>query len=157
MAMKSEIEAALHAHSAWREHFKDILNGRAPFDLKSIGASDQCTLGKWLINEGQRMIPAELHDEICTVHQDFHHIAAEIIQKIKDKRYAEAHEDISLDGPLNLTSLKLRSLLVKLSFKEPPAAGAAPAVDEQASGAQEILDPLPLTVEQEPNTKKEND
>jgi hypothetical protein len=157
MAMKSEIEAALHAHAAWREHFKDILNGRAPFDLKSIGASDQCTLGKWLINEGLRMIPAELHDEICTVHQDFHHIAAEIIQKIKDKRYAEAHEDISLEGPLNLTSLKLRSLLAKLSFKEPPAAGAVPAVDEPAPGAQEILEPIPSSAEQALHTKKEDD
>ena len=93
MGMKSEIEEALQAHAAWREHFKDILYGRAPFDLKSIGAPDQCVLGKWLMNEGHRMIPSELHDDICEVHAEFHHIAADIIQKIKDKRYVEAKKD----------------------------------------------------------------
>lgn len=154
MAMKSEIEAALQAHAAWREHFKDILNGRATFDLKSIASHDQCVLGKWLINEGQRMIPAELHKEIYAVHQDFHRLAADIIQKIKDKRYAEAHEDISLEGPLNLTSLKMRSLLVKLSFKEPPAAVAMPVIDEESGAVQEILDPL--VAEQVQHAKKED-
>lgn len=153
MAMKSEIEMALQAHAAWRERFKNILNGRAPFDLQEINASNQCTLGKWLINEGQRMIPCELYDEICTVHQKFHHIAAEIIQKIKDKRYVEAHADISLEGPLNLTSMKLRSLLVKLSFKEPPLVSAMPSVDKNASGTQEVLEPLPFSAEDIPPPK----
>jgi hypothetical protein len=137
MAMKSEIEVELQAHSAWRQHFKDILNGRSSFDLNEIRAHDQCVLGKWLINEGRRMIPAELHNEICRVHQDFHKIASEIIQKIKDKRYVEAHEDISLEGPLNLTSIKLKSLLVKLSFKEPPAEPVVAIENEKSSNTQE--------------------
>ncbi|OYY45750.1 MAG: hypothetical protein B7Y56_06565 [Gallionellales bacterium 35-53-114] len=147
MSIKSEITAALQAHTAWRERFKDILNGRAPFDLNSIGAPEHCTLGIWLANEGQRMIPAGLYDEICTLHRDFHRIAAEVIQKIKDKRYAEANEDISLEGPLNLTSLKLRSLLVKASFNKPAASGVAPETVEQATGAQEMSDRLPPSAE----------
>ena len=136
MAIKSEIEVALQAHFAWREHFKDILNGRAPFDLAMVSASDQCKLGKWLINEGPRMMPSELHDEICAVHQEFHRIAAEILQKIREKRYAEAKQDISLEGPLNQTSIRLRSLLVKLSFKEPRAEGVRSADTGQVSAAQ---------------------
>jgi hypothetical protein len=142
MGMKSEIEEALQAHYAWREHFKDILYGRAPFELKSIAAPDQCVLGKWLVNEGQRMIPTELHDDICAVHAEFHHIAADIIQKIKDKRYVEAKKDIELDGALNQTSLRLRGMLVKLSFTEPAKAGMPDAGSEQPSGDQEILEPL---------------
>jgi len=117
--MKSEIETALHAHAEWRERFKDILNGRAPFELENISATDKCFFGNWLENEGHRMIPPEHYEEIKAVHQTFHHIAAEIIQKIKEKRYAEAHEDIALDGALNKTSIRLRELMYKLSFHEP--------------------------------------
>lgn len=155
MTIKSEIRVALQAHAAWRERFKDILNGRAPFDLKSIAASDQCNLGKWLVNEGYRMIPSELHDEICKVHQEFHMIAAEILQKIKDKRYAEARQDIELEGPLNQASIRLRSLLVKLSFKEPAKAGL-PAESAASSGGKEAADPPGQAAESSGNTKEEN-
>lgn len=136
MAMKSEIEAALHAHAAWRERFKDILNGRAPFDLAIISDAHLCALGKWLDSEGNRMIPSELHSEICVVHTEFHQIAAGIIQMIRDKRYPAAHEAIALDGPLNQTSLRLRGLLVKLSFREPPVASKPSPLDEAEAGEQ---------------------
>lgn len=144
MAMKSEIEAALHAHAAWRERFKDILNGRAAFDLATINDDHQCALGKWLDSEGNRMIPSELHAEICVVHKEFHHIAATIIQMIKDKHFAEAQLAIALDGPLNQTSLQLRGLLVKLSFREPAAENAPSPLDEaeaDTQGAEETLSP----------------
>jgi hypothetical protein len=82
------------------------------------------------------MMPSELHDEICAVHQEFHRIAAEILQKIRDKHYAEAKQDIALEGPLNQTSIRLRSLLVKLSFKDPRAEGVRSADTGQVSAAQ---------------------
>lgn len=145
MAMKSEIETALQAHAAWRDKFKDILNGRASFNLETISAADQCFLGKWLANEGHRMIPSELHDDICILHNEFHHHAADIIQKIKDKKYAEAKVAISLDGIFNQTSLRLREKLAKLSFKEPAAASSPSLQDDQAPsqpGSEETLTPL---------------
>ena len=148
MAIKAEIEAALNAHSLWRERFKDILNGRVPFDIATINATDQCVFGQWLNNEGYRMIPSQLHDEIGIVHQEFHHIAAEIIQKIKEKRYAEAREDIALEGSLNRKSMQLKALLMTLAFREPSVASALPALEEQAAGtegSEEIL--APATVE----------
>lgn len=135
MRMKKEVEAALQAHSAWREQFKDILNGRSTFDLAKISATDQCIFGKWLNNEGHRIIPSELHDEIRAVHQDFHRAAAEIIQKIKEKRFTEAREDISLQGALNQTSLRLRSLMAKLSFN--PPAGQKPTLEQEIQEASE--------------------
>jgi hypothetical protein len=144
MAMKNEIESALKAHAAWRERFRDILNGRVPFDLAKISATNQCIFGQWLANEGYRMMPSELHDEICVVHQEFHQIAAEIIQKIKEKRYAEAKNDISKEGALNQKSLRLRSLLVKLSFREPDGTGSPSRQNIQAAsepGSEEMLSP----------------
>lgn len=134
MGMKSEIEEALHAHTLWRTRFKDFLNGKAAFDIETISTTDQCDFGRWLDHEGHRMMPASLHDEICMVHKEFHLVAAGIIQKIKEKRFAEAKADISQDGALNKASMHLRDLLLKLSLREPGAAAtAAPAA--QAEGA----------------------
>lgn len=148
MAIKAEIEAALRAHAAWRERFKDILNGRVPFDIATINASDQCVFGQWLENEGYRMIPSQVHDEIRVVHAEFHHIAADIIQKIKDKRYAEARDDIALEGSLNRKSMQLKELLMKLAFREPSVANALPSPAENAAGAEGPEESLtPATVE----------
>jgi hypothetical protein len=144
MGIKSEIESVLHAHAEWRERFNDILNGRAPFDLAKISATNQCVFGHWLDNEGHRMLPTQVRDEICLVHKEFHQIAADIIQKIKEKRYIEAKNDISLEGALNQKSMQLRSLLVKLSFSEPAGANSALQQDLEApteSGSAETLAP----------------
>ncbi len=137
MGMKIEIEEALRAHAVWRKQFKDFLNGRASVDITKVNATDQCTFGKWLNNEGSRMIPAEQHDEIRAVHQEFHQIAAGIIHKIKEKRFAEAREDISQDGALNQASVRLKDLLVKLSLHEPTAAGSPSPQNNQAPSTQE--------------------
>ena len=144
MGIKYEVEAALHAHSLWRTQFRDFLNGKAPFDLATVSATDQCVFGKWLANEGHRMMPPDFYDAICAAHHDFHHVAGGIIQKIKEKRYAEAHADIAQDGALDQMSLRLKDLLLKLALhesagavvplpqKEPEAAAATPLPAEGA-------------------------
>lgn len=165
MGMKSEIEAALHAHTLWRTRFKDFLNGKAAFDIDTISATDQCEFGKWLDHEGYRMIPSSLHDEICRVHKEFHLIAAGIIQKIKDKRFAEAKADIAQDGALNQASMRLRDLLLKLSLREPGAAataapaaqaeGAAAPQDKEAPAAQAEGTPAPPAAAEVPTKAEE--
>lgn len=136
MGMKNEINEALNAHSAWKKQFKDFLNGRASFDITKVDATDQCHFGKWLDNEGYRMVPSELHGEIRAVHQEFHQIAADIIQKIKEKRFAEAREDISQNGALNSASLRLRDLLMKLSLRKPTSESSTSQKEEQTPGTQ---------------------
>jgi hypothetical protein len=145
MGMKIEIEEALHAHALWRKQFKDVLNGRASFDLAIISATDQCIFGKWLDNEGLRMIPSEPHSEIRAVHKEFHQIAAGIIQKIREKRFAEAREDISQDGTLNQMSLRLRDLLLKLSLHEPIGVGLPSPQNQQAPSTQDSEEPFAPT------------
>ncbi len=137
MGMKNEINEALNAHSAWKSRFKDYLNGRASFDLKTVDATDQCHFGKWLANEGYRMVPSELYNEIHGVHKEFHQIAADIIQKIKEKRFEEAREDISQNGALNQASLRLRDLLMKLSLREPSSATSPAPKNGQSSSSKE--------------------
>lgn len=143
MGMKNEIDLALRAHTAWRSKFKNFLNGKASFSIDSIGATDQCDFGRWLDHEGYRMIPASLHDEICAVHQEFHQIAADIVRKIKEKRFAEAKEDISPDGAFNQASNRLRELLLKLSLREPNPAASNLALEKQGQSGKPAVEGTP--------------
>lgn len=137
MGMKSEIEQALEAHAAWRKHFRDFLNGRGSFDTATVGANDQCQFGKWLNREGSRLMPASLYGDIRAAHDEFHRIAAGIVQKIKDKQFAEAGKDLAPDGPFNQASEKLKGILLRATLRAPggasPAAEAAPQTPAAAA------------------------
>lgn len=147
MGMKFEIEAALQAHSAWRKHFRDYLNGKASFDVTTAGASDQCQFGKWLGNEGHRLMPPKRQGEIHAAHDEFHRVASEILQKIKEKRYAEVRAAIASDGVLNLASARLSELLLMASLHEAPAAsGALPNETVPVTqGTEKPLEPPPAS------------
>lgn len=124
MGMRFEIDAALKAHSVWRKRFRDYLNGKASFDVMSVGDSHQCQFGHWLDNEGHRLMPTKRQGEIRCAHDDFHRVAAEILQKIKEKRFAEVRADIGPDGVLNQASVRLSELLLKARLHEPGAKDA---------------------------------
>lgn len=64
------------------------------------------------------------HDR--SAHDEFHRIASEIIQKIKEKRFAEAHADSASDGALNRASARLSESLLKASLHEATATGVPP-------------------------------
>jgi hypothetical protein len=135
MGMKFEIEAALMAHSAWRKHFRDYLNGKSSFDVSTAGDSHRCQFGNWLDNEGYRLMPSKRQDEIRAAHDEFHRIAAEIVQKIAEKRFVEVRADISSDGALNRASSRLAELLLKARLHEPTPTGA-PQPKESAPVSQ---------------------
>ncbi len=78
MGMQFEIDSALMAHSAWRKRFRDYLNGKASFDVATVGDSRACQFGNWLDNEGHRLMPVRRQGEIRSAHDDFHRIAAEM-------------------------------------------------------------------------------
>ncbi len=119
MGMKSEIEQALGAHAAWRKRFRDFLSGRGALDVATASANDQCQFGKWLNREGYRLMPTDLHDQICASHDEFHRVAGGIVQKIKDKQYAEARHDLASDGAFNQASERLTSFLLKATLRMP--------------------------------------
>ncbi|MEQ1658917.1 MAG: CZB domain-containing protein, partial [Hylemonella sp.] len=121
MSMKSEVEEALHAHSAWRKRFKDFLNGKASFDVAAVGDSHGCKFGDWLDHEGYRLMPEKRRTEVQEAHDEFHRVAAGIVEKIQQKKFAEAKEDLANEGPLNRASARLTEALVKAKLHEPSA------------------------------------
>ncbi len=146
MGMREEIDAALHAHAAWRTRFKDYLSGRAPFDTNLAGVTDQCDFGRWLAKEGYRLMPSEIHGQIQEAHAEFHRVAGEVVRKIKEKRFEEVRQDLAAEGAFNLTSARLSDLLRKASLREKsPAAAAAtaPPAEPAAQGQAEPADTPP--------------
>lgn len=145
MGMKSEIEQALEAHAAWRKHFRDFLNGRGSFDTATVGANDQCQFGQWLNREGSRLMPVSLYSDIRAAHDEFHRVAAGIVQKIKDKQFAEANKDLAADGPFNQASEKLKGILLRATLRAPggasPAAEAAPQTESAPQAPAAAPDP----------------
>lgn len=135
MGMKSEIEQALDAHAAWRKHFRDFLNGRGSFDTATVGANDQCQFGQWLNREGGRLMPASLYGDIRAAHDEFHHVAAGIIQKIKDKQFAEARLDLAPEGAFNSASERLKAILLKASLRKEGEGGGAAGAESAPAAA----------------------
>lgn len=141
MGMREEIDAAMQAHAAWRKHFKDYLSGRASFDTKLAGVTDQCDFGRWLAQEGHRLMPGEMHGQIVEAHAEFHHIAGEIVRKIKEKRFDDVRQDLGPDGAFNQSSAKLSDLLRKASLRERSNAAAAPSAEPAAPAPAEPTAP----------------
>jgi hypothetical protein len=148
MGMREEIDAALEAHALWRKRFKDYLAGRAPFDVDRASATDRCGFGHWLDREGYRLMPTELHAQIREAHAAFHHVAAEVIRAIKEKRFADAHKAIAVNGAFDRASARLAYLMRRATLKEPrgarapAAAGEAPPAEPlQAAEAQDDAAP----------------
>jgi hypothetical protein len=143
MGMKIEIEEALMAHSAWRKRFKDYLNGKASLDLAVISDGHQCQFGKWLDKEGYRLMPEKRHTEVRDAHDEFHRVAGGIVQKIKEKRFADAHADIAPDGALNRASARLTELLTKARLHEPGTTPARQTSESQSVSQKAVVPPEP--------------
>ncbi len=122
MGMKAEIEQALAAHAAWRKRFKDFLGGKTSFDVAAAGDSHRCQFGDWLDHEGHRLMPENRRLEIQAAHDEFHRVADGIVQKIRDRQFAQAREDLAQDGALNRASARMIEALVKTRLYEPAAA-----------------------------------
>ena len=94
--------------------------------MTTAGDSHKCQFGNWLDNEGHRLMPSKRHDEIRAAHDDFHRIAAEILQKIREKRFDEVRADISSDGAFNQAT----NLLTELLSKDNHTTSAEPSATE---------------------------
>ncbi len=141
MGMREEIDAALHAHAAWRAHFKDYLSGRAALDTALAGVTDQCAFGRWLAHEGSRLMPGEIYGQIQEAHAEFHRVAGEIVRNIKEKHFDLVKEDLAADGAFNQTSARLSDLLHKATLHERGAAAVAAAAPPAEPAAQAQAEP----------------
>lgn len=115
MSLKEEIDQAIADHAAWKTRFRDFINNRLELDISTVGQSNHCQFGKWLENEGERMLlPKEAHDEIGSLHAEFHRIAAEVIKKKIAGDLNGAQKDLSAQGAFGQASAALMQRMLRL-------------------------------------------
>ena len=104
--------AALEAHEAWNAKLRQaIKTGDCPTSVEQAGRDDGCTFGKWL--HGNDGVPAEhpeqwqkLHD----LHEQFHRLAASVLECAVSGRKAEA-EQLASAPEFETVKQQLRSAL----------------------------------------------
>ena len=146
MGIKSDIEDAVQVHGAWKAKFRDFLNGKAGMDLSEISHTHACKLGKWLEDGGQRMLSPENHAKTCELHAQFHRVAGDIVQNIKQKNFEAARQALASDGTFDQTSHALCAFLRKVALhggprppqiqNEEKASAEVPASDAAAPSKQ---------------------
>ena len=131
MGIRRDIEYAIHIHGAWKTRFRDFLSGRAAMDLSVVGQSHACKLGHWLDNEARRMLSAEDHAEACRLHDQFHQVAGEIVDRIKQKDFGAARQALVPAGAFDQASHGLAAFLRKKALRGWPKseAGAQPKTE----------------------------
>jgi len=117
MALKDKIEQAIADHAAWKSKFRDFINGRLELDISTVGLVSQCRFGKWLDNEGERMLlPRATHDEIFGLHAEFHRIAAEVAKKITSGDTSGAMQYLAPNGKFTRASSALMQRMLKINI-----------------------------------------
>ncbi|MEI6557699.1 MAG: CZB domain-containing protein [Rhodospirillaceae bacterium] len=113
-----QITEAAAAHRIWEESLRTaITSGRiGGIDILKIGRDDQCTFGKWLKQDDiHSIIPSpEQYREICTLHQQFHHCVAHVLELLTEGRQAEASAMMAADGAYTRASETLLAALAAL-------------------------------------------
>ena len=115
MALKHEIDQAIADHAAWKSRFRDFINGKIELDADTVGKENHCHFGKWIEHEGERMLlPKEVHDEIFSLHAEFHRVAAAVIEKKNKGDIQGAHQDIASNGAFGRASAALMQRMLKI-------------------------------------------
>jgi DNA polymerase I-like protein with 3'-5' exonuclease and polymerase domains len=118
MALIHEIEQALADHAAWKARFRDFINDRIELDAATVGKNNHCQFGQWIEKEGERMLlPKEVHDEIFSLHAEFHQAAAAVVEKKKKGDLQGAQKDLSSNGAFGRASEALMQRMLKLKSK----------------------------------------
>lgn len=120
MALREDIEDAIHAHGEWKAGFGDFLNGKSALDLSSVGVTYACKLGDWIEAEGRNLLSQNDREEVIRLHTEFHLIAGEVVRKINQKDFAGARQDIASNGLLDKASLALTVYLRKATSHRQP-------------------------------------
>ena len=134
MGIKSDIEAAIHSHGAWKAKFRDFLSGKAGLDLSAVGHTEACKLGQWLREEARSMLPPEDHAKACELHARFHHVAGDIVHHIKQKNFGAARQALAPSGDFDQASHEMGAFLRKMALRAPPKPANKTVEDAAAAG-----------------------
>lgn len=115
MALKHEIDQAISDHAEWKARFRDFINGKIELDATIVGKENHCRFGQWIEKEGERMLlPKEVHDEIFSLHAEFHRVAATVVEKKMKGDLQGAQQDLASNGAFGRASEALMQRMLKI-------------------------------------------
>ncbi len=92
----------MQAHINWKLRLQDYLDGKSaePLDPMMICRDDQCELGRWIHGPGM----AHFHGlgpfhQLRATHAQFHHVAADVVQKVQARDRGAAQEVLEGEYP----------------------------------------------------------
>ena len=90
--MREMIKNAIAAHGAWKNKFRDFMEGKSDLDAAKVRLTNACELGKWLESGAKHELDGASVAELSALHSKFHEAAAAVVAKKKsgDQRGAEA-------------------------------------------------------------------
>jgi Chemoreceptor zinc-binding domain len=114
------INAAISAHTAWRQRFYDLIESELELNPLQVGQTNICKFGKWLEEEGKGLLTRENYDALRKLHTQFHQTAAKVVKFKKAGNRAQVQASLKLDGEFSQTSTQLINYLVAIREKMQP-------------------------------------
>lgn len=107
-----DLFGARAAHTAWKKHLRDFLDGQGVLPQAQLVDHRECSLGRWYNSEGLRHYGdiAELH-ELDAPHRALHELIRELVAHKEAGRNAEAEACYARIDPLSNRILELLSAI----------------------------------------------
>ncbi len=117
MVTKEAIDAALAAHSQWKQRLHDaIITGTSEFKSDVVKKDDACQFGKWLYGLPPSDTSGEQYAKVKILHADFHRVAGEILSLALSGKKEEALKMMEHGGRYGSATGKL--VLALMAWKE---------------------------------------
>ncbi len=131
-----DLSGARAAHTAWKRHVRDYLDGKDALPREQLISHRECDLGRWYHGEGLRLyghIP-EMH-ELERPHRMLHELIASLVSHKENGRSSEAELCYAQIGPISDLIVKLLHAIenkAALDVREATAPAApTPATEEE--------------------------
>jgi CBS domain-containing protein len=106
---------AIETHTQWKVTLKRHIEEGNIQDIKKIGDCHVCELGRWIYGDGVRYNYLPSFESMCTAHEHFHRVAAEVVYHSNANDKAKARTLLAGDGAFSQSSSKLIKALMDCS------------------------------------------
>jgi len=106
---------AIETHIQWNMRLKRHIEQGIIQDLKKVADCHVCDLGHWIYGDGVQYNYLSSFESMCTAHEHFHRIAAEVVYHSNANNKEKARSLLAADGAFAQSSSKLIKALMNCS------------------------------------------
>jgi CBS domain-containing protein len=113
--MNNVFNNAIEAHTQWKIVLNKHIEEGTVEDIKKVGNCHICELGQWIYGEGTKYNQLPSFESMCTAHEHFHRVAAEVIFYSNSDNKDKARSLMTANGAFSQSSAKLIKALMDCS------------------------------------------